>query len=538
MAMNKSLDRTVLSFAVLGSLVLVNVIGLAIFGRLDLTHDDQFTLSRATKSALRDVKDPITIRAYFTRELPPPYSSNARYVRDLLEEYYAAGRGNVRYEFIDPESEETAEDKEKKKEVKQDIFGRAVREATTVERELQGLGIQPVQVRVNQDDKLEVKRAYMGIAVIAGDKKEVIPVVSETGGLEYDLTTMIKKMTREKTPKLALLSGQGGPDPQKEISRMYSLLGQQYQVTQVDLSQEAQIADDVDALLVVGPKTRLSENALRSIDSFVTAGKSAAFLLDTITTDLQTLQTTDTDHGLTEMLAAYGVKVENNLVLDADCATINIAQQRGPFRVAQPVRYPFMPLPQSLDPNHPLTRGLSQVVFPFMSALTVTADNSSGLKSEVLVKTSGKAWSVSRPFNLDPLQRWTLDGVSDQGVKNLVVALNGPIKSYFGGVVDAGGSGAHARILVAGGAGFVNDQFLQKGNEAFVLNLIDWLVLDEDLLAVRSRGLSSAPLKELGDGTRNGLKYFNIVGVPVILVVFGLLRWRARENRRGRVALA
>lgn len=301
MTKKKSLDRTVLALAVVGSLVLVNLIGLKLFGRLDLTRDRQFTLSEATQKVLADLVDPVTVRAYFTADLPPPYSTNARYVRDLLDEYYAHAGGNFRYEFIDPAAEETAADKEKKKEVKHDIFGRAVREATSIERELQGLGIPPVQVRVNEDDKIEVKRAYMGLAIHHGDKKEVIPLVRETTGLEYDLTTLVRKLTRAKTPKIALVGGHEGLDPQRDFGRAWQMLGQTYDLTTVDLTETKEIPADVDAVLVVGPRTPFSDEEKRALDAFVMTGKGAAFLLDPIRPDLSTLQSEETAHGLGDL---------------------------------------------------------------------------------------------------------------------------------------------------------------------------------------------------------------------------------------------
>ncbi|MBI5507715.1 MAG: GldG family protein [Deltaproteobacteria bacterium] len=543
MTNRKRTDLTVFTLAVLGSLVALNIIGIKLFGRLDLTHDREFTLSRATKSVLRDLKDPVTVRAYFTKDLPPPFSSNARYVRDLLEEYYSAGHGNFRYEFINPEAEETDADKEKKKEVKTDIFGRAVREATSIERELQTVGIQPMQVQVNEGDKLEVKRAYMGLAIKHGDKTEAIPVVRSTAGLEYDLTTMVRKMTRERTPKVVLLSSLEGAEMQQAYGRMLAVLNEMYQVSPLPLQTTSEIPTDADALVVLGVRDPVLEPLKKSIDAFITSGRSVAFLLDAAKVDLQTAQAEPIEHGLAEMLTSYGVTIGEGLVLDAACATLNVTQQRGFMRISQPVKYPFMPLPESLDPDHPLTRGLSQVAFPFTSPLTVGAPADGAVKAEVLVRSSAESFVHKAPYNLDPFQRWTSEGLSDKGAKPMVVTLTGPIKSFFGGgsQPEAGESkepeGANARVLVAGGSMFVSDQFMAKGSEALLLNLLDWMVLDEELLAVRSRGLAAAPLDELSDAKRNTLKYANIVGVPLAFIAFGLMRWRMRENRRSKVTL-
>ena len=121
--------------AVIGSLVIVNVMGLRFFGRVDVTRDGTFTLAAASRETLKALDEPVTVTAYFTENLPAPYSSNARYVRDLLEEFRSASKGQVAFEFIDPAGQETEKDKETKREVKQDVFGRRFREPTSVEKE-------------------------------------------------------------------------------------------------------------------------------------------------------------------------------------------------------------------------------------------------------------------------------------------------------------------------------------------------------------------------------------------------------------------
>ena len=88
------------------------------------------------------------------------------------------------------------------------------------------------------------------------------------------------------------------------------------------------------------------------------------------------------------------------------------------------------------------------------------------------------------------------------------------------------------------GSAFFTDQFNSPQGAALSLNLIDWLLLDEALLAMRSRGLSGAPIDDdLSDGTKTFVKYGNIVGLPLAFVAFGLVRWRRREARRSKVKL-
>ena len=535
MNINKRLDRTILSVAIVGILLLVNVVGTNVFGRLDLTRGKQFTLSSATHKTLHALTEPLTVRAYFTADLPAPYATQARYVKDLLNEYYTHGNGNVRFEFIDPASEETSDDKAKKKEVKQDIFGRAMREQTSIERELETLGIPPVQVRVNQDDKLEVKRAYMGLAILYGDKKEVIPVVSETQGLEYDLTTAIRKVSQAQQTHVAVLGGHQGLDSRTDLGRAMGVLGQIYKVSTVDLSQNADALSDVDALLVFNPKTAFSDAEKRQIDSYLVNGGSAAFLLGPVKVDMQALAFEDNDADLSDMLGQYGVRIEPGMVLDRECATITVSQQRGYMRVQQPVQYPFMPLPKTLTGTHPVVQGLSQVIFPFMRPLQLDIPQGSAVKGEVLVASSADSWVQTPPYNADPLQQWSLG--APQGKQSLVVSVVGPLKSAYDSAAAApAGDVPAARLIVAGSAYPFVDQFLAKSNEALLLNLVDWLVHDDALLAVRSRGLATAQLHEVGDTQRATLKYLNVVGLPGAFVAFGLVRWRRRESRRSKVS--
>lgn len=520
MKRSKLLDTGLFAVAFVGIVVLLNILALNAFFRLDLTRDRQFTLSQASRKSVEDLPDRLTVKAYFSRDLPPPYSTNARYVKDLLDEYYTASGGSLSYEFLDPMAEETEADKEKRKEVTRDIFGRNIREETEVERELRSLGIQPVEVRVNEGDRFEAKRAYMGISLRYGDSREVIPVVTDTRSLEYDLTTLIRKLTRTKVPKIALVIGRDGLDPQEHLGNLVGLLGQQYEVEPLDLAGTADVPPDVDALVVTGPSQPFTADEAAAVDRFVRGGKAAAFLLDAVRVDLRSTQYEPADHGLGPLLAGYGLRIRPGLLLDRQCASINVIQQQGPFRFPQAVRYPFIPAVGQLDQEKPLTRGLGEVTLPFVSALEV--DPSRGTTAEVLVSSSPESWTQALPVDLNPLQRWSAS-ITFTGPHPLVVGVSG--------IGDGG------RALVIGGSSLVQDQFMGGTAQALALNLVDWLLLDEAMMGIRTRGLTVAPLDELSDTTRTTLKYANILGLPALFVAYGLVRWRLRERRRRLVRL-
>ena len=542
---SQHLDRRLTLVALLGSLALLNVLGLSWFGRVDLTHDREFTLSQASRQALRNLKEPLTIRAYFTADLPPPHASQARYVRDLLESFYTQGGGKVRFEFIDPMAQASAEDEDKKNQVKRDVFGNAVREATEMERELESMGIPSVQVRVNQADKVEVKRAYMGLALSYQERREVIPVVTETQGLEYDITSMIRRVAQAKTQKLALVRGHAGDRADAEMGRALSALKEHYELADVDLNEAGTLLPEADALLVVGPATPFSPNEIRTLEAFVHAGHSAAFFLPPVRAQLQGLTSTENSHGLGDMLKGFGVELEPGLVLDAACATISVQQQTGFMRVNQPVKYPFIAQIEAFEAA-PMTTGVRDVMLGFAGPLRVVAPQGGSVKAQVLAKSSARAWVQTAPFNLDPMQKWS-PSQSDLAPRDLLVALEGPMGHVLGLPASSGKSGepappapaaSSARVVVAASDSLVLDAFMGKGNETLLLNAMDWLMGDDSLLAVRSRGMAAAPLDDTGEARRRTLKYGNILGLPASFVALGLLRWRRRQDRRSQDLLA
>src|SRR6185437_10832180 len=189
MKMIKKSNGIVFGLLLLVAFVLLNLISLKDFWRIDLTRDRKFTLSSASKNTVRELPDLVTVSAYFTEGLPPPYAQHARYVNDLLQEYLSVAKGKFAFEFLDPSSTETIEDKALKKEMRRDIFGRMIREQTSVEQELAHLGLQPVEIRMIEHDQQQTKRAYMGLVIRYQDKHEVIPVIQNLGDLEKDITS-------------------------------------------------------------------------------------------------------------------------------------------------------------------------------------------------------------------------------------------------------------------------------------------------------------------------------------------------------------
>jgi ABC-type uncharacterized transport system involved in gliding motility auxiliary subunit len=65
--------------------------------------------------------------------------------------------------------------------------------------------------------------------------------------------------------------------------------------------------------------------------------------------------------------------------------------------------------------------------------------------------------------------------------------------------------------------------------------MIDWLAQEDALAAIRSKAISSRQLLFTSSTHRNIVQYGNIVGVPLLLAVVGIVRYISRRNLTLRV---
>jgi ABC-2 type transport system permease protein len=158
--------------------VLINVVGITLFFRADLTSNGLYSLSKASKEVVSSLKAPLTVNVFFSKNLPPPYNNIELYLHDLLAEYEIYSNRNLSYRFYDVTASE----------------GDVNPEAEENRKIAQSYGIYPVSVQKFEQDETKVQRAYMGIALIHGDLVEKIPAVTSTDRLEYSITSAVRKM--------------------------------------------------------------------------------------------------------------------------------------------------------------------------------------------------------------------------------------------------------------------------------------------------------------------------------------------------------
>jgi gliding-associated putative ABC transporter substrate-binding component GldG len=484
-----------------GILLLINVLSQRFFLRLDLTQGGQYTLSKATKDILKNLDNPVTVTAYFSKDLPPDLQNTRKDFQEMLVEYRNASKGQVDYEFIDPN-----QSPEKEQEAAQN-------------------GVQPVMINVREKDQSKQQRAFLGAVLKIGEQKDVIPVVVSGTGMEYALSTGIKKLSVKDKPTIGIVQGHGEP-PLQELGQVYQALSILYNIEPLDLSNDQTPLDTYKAIAIVAPADSVPAAHFAKLDQYLAANGNLFVAINRVTGDLQSQQGTPVNTGLEVWLASKGLEVEPSFVLDAQCGTVNVQQQQGFFVINTPVQFPYLPLINQF-PEHPITKGLEQVIFAFASPVKYSG---TGGVFTPLIQTSRQAATSPAPAQFDVFnKKWT---TTDFQQANLTI----------GGVLEGVQNGVGKIVLIGDGDFPVSGQQgrgQSEDNINLMVNAVDWLSDDTGLIELRTKGVATRPISDdyLGDenaGKRNFMKYLNF-GLPILLVVlYGFFRSQQQRNLRMR----
>lgn len=478
-------------------LIVVNMISSKMYFRLDFTADNRYTLSKATTDVLSNLEDVITVKAYFSEDLPTQLISNKQDFEDLLLEYENRSDGNIIFEFISPNDDEEKE------------------------TEAQQSGIQPIIVNVTEKDQVQQLRAYMGAVLSYGDQKEVIPVVQPGVDMEYNLTTSIKKLSVLEKPKVAVLGGHGEATIQ-QLPQLIQQLSVLYTVEPYTISQTEEIPNTYKTLLIVDPQDTIPPSDFIKIDDFMSKGGNVYLAYSNLNGDLSSgYLSAGSDIGITNWLDRMDIKLGSQFVIDANCGAVSVQQNNGVFTYRSQVKFPFFPNINTFA-DHPVAKGLEGILLPFVSSLNYTA-NDSLVQFTPLLQTSDKSGLSVTPTYIDIQKKWN-DSDFGAGNQTVAVALEGPLSGTINSKL----------VVITNGKFAVNGdqpQQVAADNVNFTSNAVDWLSDDTGLIDLRTKGITSRPLESVEDNTRELLKWGNVI-VPILLILIYAFIRRQRNLRK------
>ena len=516
---------------IFGILALINFLSARRFIRADLTEDQRYTISNATKDVLGALDDIVTITAYFSTA-PAEVAQIRRNVRDMLDEYNAFSK-NLQIDFVNPANFDDAQ-----------------------KQELRFKGIPEVQINVYKQDKAEIANVYMGISISYSGKEEVLQVVQSTANLEYELTSTILKVTAKEAKTVGFLTGHGEFDINDQNYQQFRQLldknGQgQYNITPVSLQDGKAVDNTVTTLVIAGVKQALTEREKYELDQFIMRGGKAVFLVDPIQLQPGTLQGTPLSTGLNDLLEHYGAKLGNNLLVDRRYHD-NARFQRGFMTVFQPYRYFVKIVKPNFSTEHTITNQLEALTLPWTSSLEVITKE--GITATTLATTSESGQTVQGYYNLSP--DFPIPDAETQAYP-VAVALEGKFKSFYADkeipsvATDDTTSGAdneapvptqdtearttitesaQTQIIVIGTAQFLTQ--MRPDGINFFLNTVDWLTFGDALIGIRSQAITNRPLRDVSEIEKNLIKYLCIVGIPLLVVIFGLVRYFLKNRAK------
>ncbi len=508
-------DSYLITVLIVAIAVLFNFIASQHFFRVDLTQGQLYAISPASKTLMRNLDDIVTVKVYFSEKLPPHLFAVRQYADDMLEELASYSKGRLSVKSLNPDVPEVA-------------------------REAVKLGIPQVQMNIIEKDKLEVKNGFLGMAVLYGDKKELLPVVQNSVAMEYDLVAAIRKVTATQEKVIGIVTGHDEPSLRENIgvgpigesySMLKNALDRNYKVVEVSLSDEDSL-DSIDTLLVAGAKKPFSDKEKFLIDQYLMKGGNVVAFLDSVDV-APGLQTSILDLGLSDQLEAYGAGIDTSLVLDRSNEDASFNQGFMNFIVP----YPFWvkAIRKHFDLTSPIVDKLDSLVFPWVSPLRSVPQT--GVFAQVLAYSTPNAWIQSDPFNLTPN---LIQGSSEKSQYSLAILARGQFTSYFKGKKNSFGTSAlqssvkSGQLLVVGNSRFALDRFLAlfPQNLAFVMNAIDDMTLDQSLISIRSKSVFESPLKELSATQRQTTKMIGIFLMPVLIILYGIARFFYRKRHK------
>jgi len=483
---------------IIGILIVLNLVSYEFHLRLDLTREKQYTLSDATIGILKNLEDPVTVKAYFSVDLPPNVAKTRQDFQELLIEYANRSNGLLQYEFINPNEKESTEN------------------------EAAQSGVRPVMINIREKDQIKQQKAFLGATLALGDKREVIPFLQPGAAMEYALTTAIKKISISEKPSIGFIEGHKEATL-AELSQVDEQLKVLYNPEEIRLSDTVTIPQKIKTLVWIRPTDSIPPSYFQPLDQYLSRGGRMVIAINRVSADLQNSFGSPLNTGLETWLQQKGLNIDDNFVVDAKCGSVNVVQQQGGFSFQTQIQFPFLPLAEKFA-DHPISKGLESVLFEFASAINYQEDTTK--KFTPLVFSSEKSGLLKAPLYFNIQKQWT---EADFPQHNLVLAA--AVEGKLAGNTPS-------KIVVIADGDFAvsgSSQQQQKrpaDNINLLTNAVDWLSDDTGLISLRTKGVTSRPIDQLDDSTKSILKYTNFL-LPILLVIgYGLVRMQQNRMKR------
>ncbi len=527
--------------SIIFGLLLINFLASSVYKRFDLTEDQRYTLSPATKNIVKTVDEIVLVKVYLQGDFPSEFKRLQTETKLLLEELKTLNK-NVQFRFINP---------------------------TDIAQELIEKGLEPSRLQVQENGKVSEIVIFPFAEINYKSKTEIISLLkdiytnsqdeqleSSIQNLEYAFANGIHKITSKKSKKIAIIKGNG------ELNDIYIAdfllkLGEYYLLAPITLdsvvSQPEKTLTELsnfDLAIIAKPTEKFSEQEKYTLDQFIMNGGKSIWLIDNVVAELDSLiQTGETlvyprDLGLTDLFFNYGIRINSDLVTDLYSSQIPLATGNiGNQTQFSNFQWNYFPLVNSLN-NHAITINTEAVNFKFTNSIDTLKNN---ISKTILLQSSPLSTTTGTPsiVSLKSITQKPNQAEFNNGNKPLAVLLEGSFKSAYNSRVkpfnfnNSKEVGLPSKMIVISDGDVIANEVskgqplelgLNKwtnqlyGNKEFLLNAVNYLLDDSGLINIRSKTIKIAFLdKQKAYEQAYKWQFINVLFPIIILGVFGFL---------------
>jgi len=519
---------------------------------------------QSVETVLAALEEPAELTIYVTPNTLPEWLAEApAIIEKVAQDIADESGGKFTYSVVDPDAPNS----------------------TITRQELYDLyGLQPIAVSLFSSESY-----YLHMVLKTGDEAQVVYPSGELS--EAEVRAAIESALKRASPGFLQVVGLWTPpmeptqdmfgqvqQPLSSWQQLQDSLRQEYEVRIVDLST-GQVPADVDVLVIVAPQG-MSNKERSAIDQYLMRGGPVLVAAGnygiTIDQFAGGLALQPLEGGLQEMLASYGIQVEELLVLDPqnEPFPVQVVREVGGFQVQeiQAIDYPFFVDIRSdgMTSDSPVVSNLSAVTLNWVSPITVDEGKNAERRVTTLLQSSPASWTqtdtnIQPDFELYPELGFPVG--EDKQSYALAVSVQGTFDSYFKdkpspftgeegeeGEDTAASEGQAtpeppsatietspetARLIVIGSAEFLDDVVFDLSSRLtrdrylnslkLVQNGVAWATEDTDLLNIRSRGTYAQVLVPMSEREQSFWEGANYVLAILALIVVGAV-WNTRRK--------
>ena len=545
-------------------LLFINWLALIYHTRIDLTNEKRFTLSKSTKKILKQLDDNVEVKIFLKGDFPSGFKKLANSADEILQEFKAVAGKNLKYIFVSPDEE---------------MEGTNVKWGDT----LSAMGLYPINLK-SQLKAGEQQQLVYPFALLRY-KEKVIPIKLYNGipnisrqeinsaeaMMEYQFANGIYKLSEHQKPMLAYSFGNDEPRDARTYDLIENVLRNDYDLKLVNLNSLPVIEDTFRVLMIVKPARPFTEIEKLRIDQYVMRGGKVLLFIDKLNAEMDSMRIKneviayDRNLELTDLLYKYGIRINNDLVMDLQCDRLPFdVNGNGQFEF---LKWNYFPVFTSKS-DHAINRNLGFISGKFVNSIdTVEAE---GIRKTVLLSSSSNARKISTPALISGKE--TAQAPEDEKFKisniPIAVLLEGKFSSLFKNrlsqaltdslenyqqVFLSQNSIDNKMIIVADGDMVLNDviktepipmgmnQFTygtgnqyeyRFANKDFLQNCLDYLVNQSGLSAAKAKDYTLRLLdKKKVDDQRTTWQLINIA-VPILLLVLFALIYQWQRKRK------